>query len=247
MEVSRFVIAMETLAKPAPRARAGVSQCALPMATPRVPKLLAFDLDGTLLPESKKITHHTREVLDGMVALGTQITLATGKFHHLTLGHGEELELETPLISLDGARIGNRDHPERKHGVPRDIAHSALERYQGRSDHVFADSGEDVMLLRSPEVEYFRHVTRFWADDYRQADDLREHVTGDPAIVTFYGDEQPMRAIADEMREAILSCASPNTPRIWCPATASRSSPAASTRARECGRPPKRSASQSMR
>ena len=166
-----------------------------------VPKLLAFDLDGTLLPSSKRITGRTRSVLDGMIALGSQITLVTGKFHHLTLGHGDELGLTTPLVSLDGARIGNRDHPERKRGIPQQIAHRAIERYQETAVHAFSDSGDDVMLLRS-ETTTFREATRFWADDFRTVDDLAAHLSGDPAIVTFYGNEGAMRAIARDMREA---------------------------------------------
>lgn len=165
-----------------------------------VPKLLAFDLDGTLLPSSKRVSDRTHSVLERMVALGSLITLATGKFHHLTVGHGEELGLDTPLVSLDGARIGNRDHPDRKRGIPREIASRAIERYQETAVHAFSDSGDDVMLLRS-ETTTFREATRFWADDFLSVDDLAAHLSGDPAIVTFYGSHAAMRTIATEMRE----------------------------------------------
>ena len=171
-----------------------------PMTAPALPRLLAFDLDGTLLPADKQITRHTRAVLERIRELGTQITLATGKFHHLTVGHGDELDLDTPLISLDGACIGNRDHPERKRGIPAEVTRDALGRYQGLCQHAFADDGEDRMLLRSTDGDHFRHVTRFWADDFRHVDDLAEAVRADSAIVTFYGDEEPMREIADDIR-----------------------------------------------
>ncbi|MDX1382831.1 MAG: HAD family hydrolase [Thermoanaerobaculia bacterium] len=165
-----------------------------------VPRLIAFDLDGTLLPGSKRVSDYTLEVLARMVDLGAQLTLATGKFHHLTLGHGEELGLDTPLISLDGACIGNRDHPERKHGVPSDAAHEALELFEDVATHAFCDSGDDVMLLRS-SWQTFGDAMRFWADDRRHVEALAPHVSGEPTILTFYGEIGPMRERADHMRE----------------------------------------------
>jgi len=65
-----------------------------------------LDLDGTLLPESKLLTERSRAALRAMEELGTVITLATGKFLHLADRYGEALGLATPLVALDGARLG---------------------------------------------------------------------------------------------------------------------------------------------
>ena len=60
------------------------------------PRLIALDLDGTLLPESKQLTARSRAALRAMEELGTTISLATGKFLHLADHYGEELGLHTP-------------------------------------------------------------------------------------------------------------------------------------------------------
>ncbi len=170
------------------------------MNAPRLPQLLAFDLDGTLLPESKELTPYTLDVLRRMRELGCQITVSTGKFHHLAARYGRDLDLDLPQISLDGATVGGNGHPLVNRGIAHDLALQLLEAYQPRSVHAFADNGRDVMLLRSPATE-FRTATQFWADDVRHVDDLSDHVEDDSAVVSFYGDEQPMRAMVDEVLE----------------------------------------------
>src|SRR3990172_7447347 len=83
-------------------------QRATPCMSSRLPRLIALDLDGTLLPESKQLTARSRAALRAMEELGTTITLATGKFLHLAGRYREELGLRTPVVALDGARLGGK-------------------------------------------------------------------------------------------------------------------------------------------
>lgn len=159
-----------------------------------LPKLIAFDLDGTLLPSSKQITPRTRRVLDRLRDLGARVTLATGKFQHLTLTYSLELELTEPLVSLDGAHIGGNGHDDQKTCIPLSTAHELVDRFQGEATHVFADSGGDELLLRSDEP-MFAHATRNWADRVRSVADLRPHLEAPPTILSFYGPKEPMAAV----------------------------------------------------
>ena len=165
--------------------------------SPLLPRLLAFDLDGTLLPAEKRITAHTRRVLDAMRDLGCHLTLATGKFHHLALGYGEDLRLDVPQVSLDGATVGGNGHDEVKRCISAALARQLLDAYQDEALHSFADNGADIMLLRS-KASTFRTATQFWAAEFRHVDDLRQHLDSDPAIVSFYGGKTAMaRIVAD--------------------------------------------------
>lgn len=168
----------------------------------RLPKLLAFDLDGTLLPSSKRITPQTREVLDRLRQQGCHVTLATGKFHHLARQYGEELELDLPQISLDGATVGGNGFDDVRRGIRVDVAHDLLERYGPEAEHAFADDGRDTMLLRSTKGHDFRWATRFWADEVRHVDDLREHLQEPTAVLTLYGDDAAMQRVKQEVGES---------------------------------------------
>lgn len=62
------------------------------------PKVIIFDLDGTLLPSSKVITPFTLDVLQQLKAEGMVVGLATGKFFHLTEDYGNTLGPDVPKI-----------------------------------------------------------------------------------------------------------------------------------------------------
>lgn len=163
-----------------------------------LPELIALDLDGTLLPESKKLTERSREVLARMEALGTTITLATGKFLHITHGYGEALGLTTPLIALDGARIGGDGNELRERGIARDTILELLERYDDPSEDAFADSGSDDMLVRTSKPELLRSF-QVWADRLHRIDDIAAKVVADSAILSLYGSAQRMAQIGAEV------------------------------------------------
>ncbi len=70
-----------------------------------LPQLIAFDLDGTLLPETKVITPRTRAAVRALAKAGTVIAIATGKAMHLTGEYADALGLSMPLIALDGSIV----------------------------------------------------------------------------------------------------------------------------------------------
>lgn len=74
------------------------------------PRLLALDLDGTLLPRSKRLSPRARAAVAAARSGGLRVVVATGKTWHLAARYAAELEVEGPLIALDGALV--RDCPD---------------------------------------------------------------------------------------------------------------------------------------
>lgn len=74
------------------------------------PRLLALDLDGTLLPRSKRLSPRARAAVAAARGGGLRVVVATGKTWHLAARYAAELEVEGPLIALDGALV--RDCPD---------------------------------------------------------------------------------------------------------------------------------------
>jgi 5-amino-6-(5-phospho-D-ribitylamino)uracil phosphatase len=72
-------------------------------------RLVALDLDGTLLPESKVLTDRAIGVVRDLRAAGVEVTLATGKGWNLTRRYAEDLGLTAPLVALDGALVARLD------------------------------------------------------------------------------------------------------------------------------------------
>jgi hydroxymethylpyrimidine pyrophosphatase-like HAD family hydrolase len=72
-------------------------------------RLIALDLDGTLLPSSKVLTDRAIGVLRDVRAAGIDVTLATGKGWNHTRRYADELGLTAPLVALEGALVARTD------------------------------------------------------------------------------------------------------------------------------------------
>lgn len=68
-------------------------------------KLVAFDVDGTLVGRDLVISRRVKESIERMRRAGTQGCLVTGRMYRATVPFARELEFETPLICYQGAAI----------------------------------------------------------------------------------------------------------------------------------------------
>jgi Cof subfamily protein (haloacid dehalogenase superfamily) len=92
-------------------------------------KLIAIDIDGTLLTPDKRITPATREAVRAAQEAGIVVTLATARRYLNTGPIADELGLEIPLILCDGALI--IQHPQvevlHTHELDAQVAQSAVD------------------------------------------------------------------------------------------------------------------------
>ncbi len=70
-------------------------------------KMLAIDVDDTLIDDQKRISDDTRQALARALAIGVRVTLATGRMHASAKQIAAQLKLNVPLISYQGALIKN--------------------------------------------------------------------------------------------------------------------------------------------
>jgi Cof subfamily protein (haloacid dehalogenase superfamily) len=80
------------------------------VAAPQQIKLLAIDIDGTLLTPQKQITPRTLAAIRAAQETGVIVTLATARRYHNTAPIATELGIDIPLILYDGALI--LEHPQ---------------------------------------------------------------------------------------------------------------------------------------
>ena len=76
---------------------------------PRDFDLLALDVDGTLIGESREISPRLRQALDDVLRLGKRICLCTGRPLAATRKYLTDLRLCTPPIVFNGALIPSLD------------------------------------------------------------------------------------------------------------------------------------------
>jgi Cof subfamily protein (haloacid dehalogenase superfamily) len=92
-------------------------------AVPREPriKLVAIDLDGTLLSSRKTITPKTHTAIKAASAAGIKIVLATARPPRSVRTYYEALKLDTPTINYNGALIWDESRRKALEHVPLDV------------------------------------------------------------------------------------------------------------------------------
>ncbi len=83
------------------------------------PKLLAFDLDGTLLTSNKTLSQANKEALIDMAACGCVVALASGRLGSSMRRYVNEIPVDVALLTLNGAAV----FMDKSHGSK--LVHSA--------------------------------------------------------------------------------------------------------------------------
>lgn len=112
-------------------------------------KLIAVDLDDTLLDHSRAISPRARASIAAAVAQGVTVTVATGRMFCSALPYAQQLGLDVPLITYNGALIKCGLSGETLRHLPLDMATArallAMFRARGWYVQVYLD---DVLYVR---------------------------------------------------------------------------------------------------
>ncbi len=104
-------------------------------------KLLAVDVDGTLVDEDLQISPRNRRALSRVARAGMVVTLATGRMFRSTLPFSRQLGIQAPLVTYNGALVKDPDSGEEyaHHVIPLPLAHNTLQiaRDLGLVPHAF--------------------------------------------------------------------------------------------------------------
>lgn len=73
-------------------------------------KLVALDMDGTLLNEQSEISTENAEWIQKALDAGVTVSFSTGRGFRSALPFVEQLKLETPMITVNGSEIWHRPH-----------------------------------------------------------------------------------------------------------------------------------------
>ena len=124
-------------------------------------RLLAIDLDGTVVNRDGAIIPGAREAIQRVLARGLTVTLATGRMYHPSNRFAEELNISAPLICHQGALI-------REQGNGRVLWHMPLPARLARKviaeirkeivhQYVYIDGTIYVEERREDDIRYAQH------------------------------------------------------------------------------------------
>ncbi len=166
-------------------------------------KLIAIDIDDTLLNEEGHITPATKEALYAAMERGVTVTLATGRMYASARKIADMLDLNVPLITYQGALVKNsRDEAvlyERT--VPQDAAQYVFRYAEQNGYHLQAY--HDDTLYAKEDNEKVREYSRISNIPYSIDPDFSEMASKPQTKLLVIDDPQKLDEVSREWKRAI--------------------------------------------
>lgn len=126
-------------------------------------KLVATDLDGTVVGRDLAISPRTLEAVQRVHAAGVHFVMATGRMFRSTVPYAEQCGVRTPLITYQGALI--RDHRTMEdlwhHTIAPELRAEALDALNACGLHVNFYVDDELLVERlSPQAELYSRISR---------------------------------------------------------------------------------------
>jgi hypothetical protein len=174
-------------------------------------KLLALDIDGTLLTSRGEMTSRTRTAIDTARQSGTQVVLLTGRRFGSAYLLLQELKLDLPVICHNGALTKDVKTLETLNLHPLEIetAHEIIMiARKFKTDMVCCcdePQGFGVMVIEgvSEDNQALNRYINKYRDHVVEAPDLIEHVKDPPIQVMFSGPCAQMEDFSDQLQSTL--------------------------------------------
>ena len=176
------------------------------MPDPEPIRLIAVDIDGTLLDGASRLPDANRRALQAAAARGIDVVLATGRAFHHARPVAERLDTPVTLIVNNGALVKTPDGDTlARRPVPRDLARALV------ADTRPMREGVALIFDRPDDRQYvyeridWSHPQRQWYYDRNRVymtrvEPLETALDDDPVQVAFTGGVADMRALAGRVR-----------------------------------------------
>lgn len=169
-------------------------------------RLLALDIDGTLLDSSGQLPDANRLAIARAIEQGVEVALATGRRFDFARPVFEQLPSPLTLILSNGAVVKRRDGETlMKRLLPREVARevlAAVPQHRHEAAVTFDRPGAAQIVYQSIDWDHPRH-SRFFAANrpyLAEVDPLEDCLTEDPVQVMFTGTCADMRDLFARLR-----------------------------------------------
>ena len=178
-------------------------------------RLIALDLDGTLLDSRGRVPEANRRALARAIEAGVEIAIATGRRYEFARPILDQLPLPLTLILSNGAIVKSRDgRTLQQRLLPRAAARAVLGHAgpQRKEAALIFDREREGQVVferinwENPRIRFFCERNRPFVSE---VDPLEAALVDDPVQVMFTGPCAPMRTLVDGLRSQLDGSAAP--------------------------------------
>ena len=162
-------------------------------------RIIAMDLDGTLVKGAQGVTPRVRRAIDDARAAGIEITIATGRMFRSARRFAEDLQVGLPIICYQGSLVRDPVTGVTHHHdvLPTEPAQAAVEFARRRGLHVNAYIDDQLyMEADTPEGRFYAASSNV---PITFVDDLAAAVTAGSTKLVFVMDEARVLDAVAEM------------------------------------------------
>ncbi|MCL4425078.1 MAG: Cof-type HAD-IIB family hydrolase [Firmicutes bacterium] len=160
-------------------------------------RLVALDMDGTLLNDQYEISPRTAAAIARAVSRGVLVTLATGRTFRSAYFYAKDLGLNLPLIAYNGGLIkevfSGEIHLNRPIYLP--TARALVDFLQGRG-HYLKVYIDDKLFVAKETEETVAFASRHRIM-YEAVGDLKPFLTKEPSMMVVVEAEETVNALKD--------------------------------------------------
>jgi Cof subfamily protein (haloacid dehalogenase superfamily) len=170
-------------------------------------RLLALDIDGTILDSHGQVPEANRAAIAAAIDAGVEVALATGRRYDFARPIVERLPAPLTLILSNGAIVKTREGETLvRHLLPREIARAVIERvpqHRMNTSVVFDRPREGQVVFEVLEWDHPRKGAFLVSNRpfVSEVAPLVDCLTEDPVQVTFSGGCSEMRQLFGELHE----------------------------------------------
>jgi Cof subfamily protein (haloacid dehalogenase superfamily) len=163
-------------------------------------KLLAADLDGTLMGDDFTISPRVKAAIHQAIEQGVYVTLATGREYSTAIEYARELKITTPLICYQGGQIRDPSSGEvlRSVTMPRALAEEAIRLARARHWTLCLYVGDRIYLDEIARPSGFSEF--LIGVDVHYVPDLATVLDSEPIKFILIADEAQADCIEEELR-----------------------------------------------
>ena len=169
-------------------------------------RLVAIDIDGTLLDSRWQLPDRNREAICAAVGAGVEVAIVTGRRYDFARPILDLLPCPVTAIVSNGAVVRAPDGATAmRHVVPRDVAQAILgaaAEWPDRAALIFDRPGDGQMVIE--RLDRSDPLRRAYAERnrafVREVEPLESALTEDPVVVMFNGPVAVMRELVGRLR-----------------------------------------------
>jgi Cof subfamily protein (haloacid dehalogenase superfamily) len=169
-------------------------------------RLVAIDIDGTLLDSRWQLPDRNREAICAAVARGVEVALVTGRMYGFAQPIIGLLPCPVTAIVSNGALVRTSGgSTELRHTLPREVARSVLSAATGDHDQaalIFDRPRDGQMVIE--RIDRSDPLRRAYAERnrafVREVEPLDAALTEDPLVIMFNGPVAAMHDLAGRLR-----------------------------------------------